>query len=562
MKFLTSNYILILLFLFVMVSCDDDESPSRNDNIIDSAGGVVKTDNDEVIIDIPAGALSMETEITIAETSIHPPDNIGQVYDLGPDGTTFAIPVSLTFTYDEGDLPAGALESELVLAFADNGNWVSLAGNVVDETNNTVTATTTHFTPFTVFWLSESNIVGPSSLAYSPDTYDFILGQTVTTEAPTLQGTPPFVFSIENFDPQEAVENFSIDPQTGIVTATGTSIFSTGLDLVTLEIAASNDEGSVSEALTFNLLYPPSFLNYSLEGNSFFPGDSFDSGVPGIDGTTPFEFALDPLPAGLTGSELDINTQTGQITGTFSENSTPGMYSLGVTVTNVAGTLMEPEALTIEIMEQTTTPLPENISYDVSSEFFVYTGGSVQIDITEGSSEDFTYSLESIPETLGELSIDNSGNLLIGDQFLLANGPGYFTMNITLNNGEESRTYENAVIIRAFSPSGYILEYNPRFSQVSAFNPEILSASTNALFEPPDGPIFTIERVYDQFGDDRTLELTQQGVLTIAADGDLTFNDPQLLVISDNFYYFYVDVRVNGPSGNLVYKAVAVFGPE
>lgn len=551
----------------VLYSCgDDDNETPQNPNLIDTSGGTVTSINNDLTITIPAGALSVPTEITIIETTAHPAGNLGVVYDLGPDGTKFNSPVSLTFEYDPSNIPVDRDENDLVVAFAESGGWVPLSNNVVDNGNNTVTATTDHFTPFTVFLIEiEEEIVPPSNLTYEPNEYDIIPDQNLTTQTPSIQGDAPFTYTISAYDPEVAIENFTINAETGVVSFTGSSVFSTGAEQVILDVSVKNSGGSITveDALTFNLIYPPVSLEYNPDKTVFFPGEMYNSGVPTIQGTAPFTFTLGELPQGLLGSELDINSATGQITGNLGSDVAIGIYSLSVSVSNEAGSVTEEAAITIEIQEDI-PELPENISYDVTSEFFVYTGSpsSVQIDIIEGSDEAFTYSLEAFPSISESLSIDEAGNILISDGFLLANGAGYYTLSVSISNGEETRDYDDVVIIRAFNPQGYILEYNPRFSQVSAFNPEILTASTNALFEPPNAPTFSIEKVQDQLGNDRTDELVQQSILTIASDGDLTFSDQNLSVISDNFYSFYVDVRVSGASGNVVYRAVAVFGPE
>jgi len=82
-----------------------------------------------------------------------PPVNtniIGLTYDLGPNGATFEPPISLTFTYDESQIPAGVLENNLVLATWDGENWIELEGCTVNPDSNTITAPVGHFTIFTV----------------------------------------------------------------------------------------------------------------------------------------------------------------------------------------------------------------------------------------------------------------------------------------------------------------------------------------------------------------------------------------------------------------------------
>ena len=77
---------------------------------------------------------------------------IGLTYDLGPNGATFAPPITLTFNYDPTKLAAGVNASSLVLAYYDTvaAQWVNLTNIVVDTVNHTVSADSAHFTPFAV----------------------------------------------------------------------------------------------------------------------------------------------------------------------------------------------------------------------------------------------------------------------------------------------------------------------------------------------------------------------------------------------------------------------------
>ncbi|HUV46243.1 MAG TPA: hypothetical protein VMW45_04165, partial [Dehalococcoidia bacterium] len=58
---------------------------------------------------------------------------------------------TITFIYDPDDLPEGVDEGDLVIAFYDEeaGEWVELVC-VVDTVNNTITASVSHFTTFTI----------------------------------------------------------------------------------------------------------------------------------------------------------------------------------------------------------------------------------------------------------------------------------------------------------------------------------------------------------------------------------------------------------------------------
>jgi len=90
----------------------------------------------------------------MAEPPAPPEDTniIGLTYDLGPDRATFQPPITITFTYDEADIPEGVDEEDLVIAIYDEdaGEWVVLEDVTVDPVTNTISASVSHFTAFTI----------------------------------------------------------------------------------------------------------------------------------------------------------------------------------------------------------------------------------------------------------------------------------------------------------------------------------------------------------------------------------------------------------------------------
>jgi hypothetical protein len=139
---------------------DGDEGEGRGDagasepvaeTIEASEGGDVSTTG--ALVDIPADALDEDTEITIEAVDKEAlPDAemiASEVFDFGPDGTTFDEPVTIAIEFDADDAPEGMTP---VLAWLDTERdaWVPLAGSEVD--GDTVTAETDHFTAFAVIW--------------------------------------------------------------------------------------------------------------------------------------------------------------------------------------------------------------------------------------------------------------------------------------------------------------------------------------------------------------------------------------------------------------------------
>jgi len=76
-------------------------------------------------------------------------------YDFKPDGAIFDPPVDMVFTYEEDDLPSGAVETYLEVHFWNGTSWEPLP-SVVDPVANTVTAKIGQFGDclFAVMWIA------------------------------------------------------------------------------------------------------------------------------------------------------------------------------------------------------------------------------------------------------------------------------------------------------------------------------------------------------------------------------------------------------------------------
>lgn len=119
-----------------------------------------------VRIEIPAGALASEGNVTVVATPVagmrkqRDANPIGIGYDLvaldadnQPITTMFYKAVTVTVPYDEADLEAAGLtEDDLVPAYwsEDTGRWEPLTSVTVDTEANTITWTVDHFTQFAV----------------------------------------------------------------------------------------------------------------------------------------------------------------------------------------------------------------------------------------------------------------------------------------------------------------------------------------------------------------------------------------------------------------------------
>jgi hypothetical protein len=94
----------VLLTTVALVACESDPSApsasSSSRSTIGAAGGVVETEGARLTL--PAGALAQPTEITIeATTGSGPPtyDALSPVFQFGPAGLHFAVPITVELTY-------------------------------------------------------------------------------------------------------------------------------------------------------------------------------------------------------------------------------------------------------------------------------------------------------------------------------------------------------------------------------------------------------------------------------------------------------------------------------
>jgi hypothetical protein len=113
-----------------------------------SGGGVTSTDG-ALQVTVPAGALPSDVTITVASAAAPGAGALGTTYEIGPTGTQFAMPVTLTLHYDAAGLAGTAASSLRVATFA-SGSWQILPGTVLDAQAKTVSGLTTHLSPYAI----------------------------------------------------------------------------------------------------------------------------------------------------------------------------------------------------------------------------------------------------------------------------------------------------------------------------------------------------------------------------------------------------------------------------
>jgi hypothetical protein len=114
---------------------------------IGAAGGSIISGDGRMQLNIPSGALSANTVITIQPITNECPGGIGVAYDMQPNGTRFAKPASLIFHYTDEELDSTD-PYFLYVAYQDSLNeWLSdYVYRDVDTLAKTVTLNISHFT--------------------------------------------------------------------------------------------------------------------------------------------------------------------------------------------------------------------------------------------------------------------------------------------------------------------------------------------------------------------------------------------------------------------------------
>ncbi len=227
--------LLLLSSLLVVGACGDEEpaSPDPSDDVVGPAGGTLSFESGAVRLVVPSGAVGGDLRVTVSP-SAGPGGPLavpGAAWDLGPEGTSFASPVTLRLTYDPSALPGGVRSGELGVYRALAGAWQRVDGSSVNTTDNSVSASLTGFSVYGV-------VAAPvASLTIAPDPATVEPGATLALVArPTSAlGLELPDRSVQWESADAAVASVDVD---GVVTgvATGTTVITAAVEGVSRSV--------------------------------------------------------------------------------------------------------------------------------------------------------------------------------------------------------------------------------------------------------------------------------------------------------------------------------------
>ncbi|MCB9652932.1 MAG: hypothetical protein H6729_02225 [Deltaproteobacteria bacterium] len=112
--------------------------------IIGPEGGALADPAGRLTVEIPAGALTTDTALSIQSITNTAPGGVGDAFALRPEGQTFLVPVTLHFASALGDTDGSSSEFMHIAFQRANGTW-GVVSSTVAETGEIISAKVSHF---------------------------------------------------------------------------------------------------------------------------------------------------------------------------------------------------------------------------------------------------------------------------------------------------------------------------------------------------------------------------------------------------------------------------------
>ena len=188
----------------------------KDGGVVSATGTTFSAQGGAVNVNVPAGAVSQTSSITVGPASGAPASArllSGTAFDFGPPGLTFAQPVTITLKYNPSSIPGDNPEAGLQLYEVVGTSWRVVTGSTVNVSAKTVSGAVTRVGTYAVMTLPkvETVTVGGDLSSMAVVTTRQITATLRDNEGTTL--TRPISWS--SSDP--AI--LSIDASTGVATA-------------------------------------------------------------------------------------------------------------------------------------------------------------------------------------------------------------------------------------------------------------------------------------------------------------------------------------------------------
>ncbi len=145
-------------------TADPDEGETFVGTVTSALGGTVQTKSGGAMIQVPPDSLDQDTEISVA---VEPKESktAANVYDFGPDGTTFTKAATIEIAYDGNP----GKNKKAVLAVKQGAEWIEVSGSKVSS--DTISGKVSHFTRFSII-IVDDEVRMEASCEGAPSTFE------------------------------------------------------------------------------------------------------------------------------------------------------------------------------------------------------------------------------------------------------------------------------------------------------------------------------------------------------------------------------------------------------
>jgi hypothetical protein len=133
-------------------SIQSSSNSSDSSSSAGAQGSVITSADKNASLLIPEGAADQSTLFTVTKNQNEPEHTVGNAYTLLPEGVHFNESVTLTLSYSNDDIPAGAQPYELKMGRETAGKWQTLNNAIHNPFKQTFSVDLSGFSSYGIFW--------------------------------------------------------------------------------------------------------------------------------------------------------------------------------------------------------------------------------------------------------------------------------------------------------------------------------------------------------------------------------------------------------------------------